>query len=80
MKYLAHAKSIATSVLNLLSVIVYAVPGGTRELAPFVGVLSRFIDNECVFRCHQVITQLKYRWALLKSQDKGKGVVCGATW
>jgi hypothetical protein len=46
MKYLAHAKSIATSVLNLLSVIVYAVPGGTRELAPFVGVLSRFIDNE----------------------------------
>ena len=49
MEYLARAKGISLSLLNLLSVIVYAVPGGTRELAPFVGVLSRFIETEYVY-------------------------------
>jgi hypothetical protein len=39
-------KQISTSLLNLLGIIVYAVPGGTRELAPFVGVLTRFIETE----------------------------------
>ncbi|ORY33356.1 hypothetical protein BCR39DRAFT_519394 [Naematelia encephala] len=65
LEYLSRAKQISISVLNLLSIVVYAVPGGTRELAPFVGVLSRFIETE---------------WAVLKTQDKGRGVVCGATW
>lgn len=46
MEYLSRAKAISISLLNLLLVIVYAVPGGTRELAPFVGVLSRYIESE----------------------------------
>lgn len=46
MEYLSRVKAISISLLNLLSVIVYAVPGGTRELAPFVGVLSRYIESE----------------------------------
>ncbi|RXK36557.1 hypothetical protein M231_06167 [Tremella mesenterica] len=63
--YLNQVKEISVALLTLLGVIVYAVPGGTRELAPFVGVLSRYIETE---------------WALLKDQDQGQGVVCGATW
>ena len=46
LEYLSHCKQMTASLLNLLGVIVYAVPGGTRELAPFVGVLSRFIESE----------------------------------
>lgn len=45
-EYLSRVKQISTSLLNLLGIIVFAVPGGTRELAPFVGVLSRFIETE----------------------------------
>jgi hypothetical protein len=46
MAYLDRTRSVGIAVLNLLGVIVYAVPGGTRELAPFIGVLSRFIETE----------------------------------
>lgn len=46
LEYLGKAKTISQSLLNLLGVIVYAVPGGTRESAPFVGVFSRFIETE----------------------------------
>jgi hypothetical protein len=46
MIYLDRVRDIGLSILNLLGVIVFAVPGGTRELAPFVGVLSRYIETE----------------------------------
>ena len=44
--YLGRVKDLSVSLLDLLGIIVFAVPGGTRELAPFVGVLSRYIESE----------------------------------
>nr|XP_031860344.1 uncharacterized protein CI109_004232 [Kwoniella shandongensis]KAA5527416.1 hypothetical protein CI109_004232 [Kwoniella shandongensis] len=44
--YLSKVKIISVTLLDLLSVIVYAVPGGARELAPFIKLISRYIETE----------------------------------
>ncbi|KAG8863543.1 hypothetical protein FRB96_008283 [Tulasnella sp. 330] len=64
MKYLANCKSIQNAVLNFLTAFAL-FNNGVRELLPFVRYASQFIDFE---------------WGAIKAQDKGKGVVCAATW
>ncbi|KAK8853472.1 hypothetical protein IAR55_004179 [Kwoniella newhampshirensis] len=44
--YLSKVRTICITLLELLSVIVYAVPGGARELAPFVKLISKYIETE----------------------------------
>ncbi|TDL24280.1 hypothetical protein BD410DRAFT_115702 [Rickenella mellea] len=64
MSYLDKAKSISTAVLNLLTALSL-VNNGVREILPFIRYISQFLDFE---------------WTAIKGQDKGKGVVCAATW
>ena len=50
--------------MNFLSALAL-VNDGVRELLPFVSYISQFVDFE---------------FGQIKSQNKGKGVVCAATW
>jgi len=45
--------------------VLAAVNEGVREIIPFVRYISQFIEFE---------------FSSIKAQDKGKGVVCAATW
>ncbi|KAF8504237.1 hypothetical protein BU17DRAFT_23625, partial [Hysterangium stoloniferum] len=63
-KYLAKVKSISGTLLNLLSALSM-FSNGAREILPFVRYIANFVDFE---------------WSAIQSQDKGKGVVCAATW
>ncbi|KAJ4483439.1 hypothetical protein J3R30DRAFT_3698256 [Lentinula aciculospora] len=62
--YLANAHSISGSVVNFLSAAAL-INNGVREILPFVRYISQFIDFE---------------FKSIQSQDRGKGVVCAATW
>lgn len=64
MKYLGNCKSISTAFLNFLTAFSL-FNNGVREILPFIRYASQFIDFE---------------WTAIKAQDKGKGVVCAATW
>ncbi|KAG8959393.1 hypothetical protein FRC03_008042 [Tulasnella sp. 419] len=64
MKYLSNVKSISNALLNFLTAFSL-FNNGVRELLPFIRYASQFIDFE---------------WNAIKAQDKGKGVVCAATW
>ncbi|KAG8912863.1 hypothetical protein FRC01_004856 [Tulasnella sp. 417] len=64
MKYLGNCKSISNAFLNFLTAFSL-FNNGVREILPFIRYASQFIDFE---------------WTAIKGQDKGKGVVCAATW
>jgi hypothetical protein len=64
LKYLASATSISHAIVNFLTALSI-MNNGVREILPFVRYISQFIDFE---------------WSAIKAQDKGKGVVCAATW
>lgn len=64
MKYLGNCKSISNAFLNFLTAFSL-FNNGVREILPFIRYASQFIDFE---------------WSAIKGQDKGKGVVCAATW
>ncbi|KAI8972205.1 hypothetical protein BD414DRAFT_518025 [Trametes punicea] len=63
-KYLSNVPSIAHTVINCLTALAIA-NGGVAEIMPFVRYISQYIDAE---------------WNLIRQADKGKGVVCAATW
>lgn len=50
--------------MNLLSALAL-IDAGVREILPFIRYISQYIDFE---------------FDSIKKQDKGKGVVCAATW
>jgi hypothetical protein len=50
--------------MNFLSALSL-INNGVREILPFVRYISQFVDFE---------------FSAIKSQDKGQGVVCAATW
>ncbi|KAE9411532.1 hypothetical protein BT96DRAFT_870247 [Gymnopus androsaceus JB14] len=62
--YLANADSISGAVVNFLSALAL-INGGVREILPFIRYISQFIDFE---------------FKTIQGQNKGKGVVCAATW
>lgn len=64
MSYLGQAQSISHTVMNFLTALS-AINNGVRELLPFVRYISQFMEWE---------------FSAIKAQDKGKGVVCAATW
>lgn len=64
LKYLASVKSIQNTALNLLTAISL-YNNGVREILPFVRYISQYLD---------------FQWNAIKAQNKGKGVVCAATW
>ncbi|KAF5385742.1 hypothetical protein D9615_002514 [Tricholomella constricta] len=64
LEYLADAQSIAGTVVNFLSALSL-INNGVREILPFVRYIAQFID---------------YEFNTIKKQDKGRGVVCAATW
>ncbi|VDB95952.1 unnamed protein product [Peniophora sp. CBMAI 1063] len=64
MSYLGQAQSISHTVMNFLTALA-AINNGVRELLPFVRYISQFMEWE---------------FSAIKAQDKGKGVVCAATW
>ena len=64
MKYLEAGDSISHALVNLLTALAL-MNNGVREILPFVRYISQFVDFE---------------WNAIKAQDKGKGVVCAATW
>lgn len=62
--HLAAADSVSHQLVNLLTVLA-SVAGGVRELLPFVRYASQFVDFE---------------FDAIRKMDRGKGVVCAATW
>ncbi|GBE81191.1 hypothetical protein SCP_0309180 [Sparassis crispa] len=62
--YLQNVPSVAHAVMNFLTALAI-VQGGVREILPFVRYISQFVDTE---------------FKMIKEQDKGKGVICAATW
>ncbi|CAG7850522.1 SubName: Full=Uncharacterized protein {ECO:0000313/EMBL:CCA67576.1} [Serendipita indica DSM 11827] len=64
LQYLANVKSIQNAALNLLTAISL-FNNGVREILPFVRYISQYLD---------------FQWAAIQNQNKGKGVVCAATW
>ncbi|KAF7376142.1 Lactamase-B domain-containing protein [Mycena sanguinolenta] len=64
MQYLSNTQSIAGTLVNFLTALS-VMNNGVREILPFVRYISQFIDFE---------------FKTIKSQDRGKGVVCAATW
>jgi len=64
LEYLATAQSITTSIVNFLSTMAL-VNNGIREILPLVRYISQYIEIE---------------YKTIKLEDKGKGVVCAATW
>lgn len=59
-----QVQSITSAVVNFLSAMAL-VNNGVREILPFVRYIAQFID---------------YEFTSIKAQNKGKGVVCAATW
>jgi hypothetical protein len=57
-------KSISNTLLNFLSALAL-FNNGVREALPFIRYVANFVDFE---------------WSAIRAQDKGKGVVCAATW
>ncbi|CAE6517980.1 unnamed protein product [Rhizoctonia solani] len=64
MRYLSHVNSISGALLNFLTAFAL-FSNGVREMLPFIRYIAQFIDFE---------------WNTIKAQDKGRGVVCAATW
>ncbi|KAJ1304496.1 hypothetical protein OPQ81_005642 [Rhizoctonia solani] len=64
MRYLSHVNSISSALLNFLTAFAL-FSNGVREMLPFIRYIAQFIDLE---------------WNMIKAQDKGRGVVCAATW
>ncbi|GLB37104.1 hypothetical protein LshimejAT787_0401550 [Lyophyllum shimeji] len=64
LQHLASAHSVAGTVVNFLTALSL-INNGVREILPFVRYISQFIDFE---------------FNAIKGQDKGRGVVCAATW
>ncbi|KAH6913835.1 hypothetical protein BKA70DRAFT_1259604 [Coprinopsis sp. MPI-PUGE-AT-0042] len=62
--YLETVQSITGSIVNFLSAMAL-VNNGVREILPLVRYIAQFVDLE---------------YKSIKAQDKGKGVVCAATW
>jgi hypothetical protein len=62
--YLSRAESITGTLTNLLSALAL-IDAGVQEILPFVRYISQYVDFE---------------FDSIKKQDKGKGVVCAATW
>ncbi|KAK0485945.1 hypothetical protein IW261DRAFT_1452900 [Armillaria novae-zelandiae] len=62
--YLGNARSISNAIVNFMSALAL-VNNGAREILPFVRYISQFVDFE---------------FNAIKAQDKGRGVVCAATW
>ncbi|TBU49450.1 hypothetical protein BD309DRAFT_882160 [Dichomitus squalens] len=63
-KFLSNAPSVAHTVVNFLTALSVG-NGGVAEILPFVRYFSTYIDME---------------FNQIRSQDRGKGVVCAATW
>ncbi|KAH7108121.1 hypothetical protein BKA62DRAFT_7648 [Auriculariales sp. MPI-PUGE-AT-0066] len=63
-QFLANAKSVQNTVLNVLTALS-TFNTGVREILPFIRYISQFVDFE---------------WSAIQGQDKGQGVVCAATW
>lgn len=59
-----NAHSISGAVVNFLSALAL-INNGVREILPFIRYISQFIDFE---------------FKTIQGQDRGKGVVCAATW
>jgi len=64
LEYLKDAQSISGTIVNFLTALAM-INNGIREILPFVRYMAQFIDFE---------------FNSIKKQDKGKGVVCAATW
>ncbi|KAF8973294.1 hypothetical protein BDZ97DRAFT_1912846 [Flammula alnicola] len=62
--YLARGQSVSGALINFLSALAL-VNNGVREILPFVRYISQFVDFE---------------FSTIKAQNKGRGVVCAATW
>lgn len=62
--YLSNAQSISGAIMNFLTALSL-VNNGVREILPMVRYISQYID----FEFNQI-----------KQEDRGKGVVCAATW
>ncbi|KAJ7647341.1 hypothetical protein FB45DRAFT_893162 [Roridomyces roridus] len=62
--YLENAHSIQGTLLNFLTALS-VLNNGVREILPFIRYMAQFIDFE---------------FSTIKKQDRGKGVVCAATW
>lgn len=63
-EYLSAAASPGTTLLNLLTALSVVSPE-VREVLPFIRYIAQFVQTE---------------WQMIKAADKGKGVVCCATW
>lgn len=63
-EHLGAAAYPGTALLNLLTALSLVSPG-VREVLPFVRYIAQFVQTE---------------WHMIKAADKGKGVVCCATW
>lgn len=61
---LQNVPSVAHAAINFLSGLAL-VNGGVREILPFIRYIAQYIDAE---------------FGMIKDNDKGKGVVCAATW
>ncbi|KAH7923733.1 hypothetical protein BV22DRAFT_565395 [Leucogyrophana mollusca] len=64
LSYLNSASSISNAVINFLTALS-VINNGVREVLPFVRYIGQFIDFE---------------FDSIKKENKGKGVVCAATW
>ncbi|KAF7970705.1 hypothetical protein HWV62_23248 [Athelia sp. TMB] len=64
MKYLGQTESITHTIINFLTVLS-ALDSGVREILPFVRYIGQYVDFE---------------FGSIQKQDKGRGVVCAATW
>jgi len=62
--YLGTTESITNAVMNFLSAVAL-IDAGVREILPFIRYIAQYVDFE---------------FDMIKKQDKGKGVVCAATW
>ncbi|KAF8502178.1 hypothetical protein F5888DRAFT_1175534 [Russula emetica] len=62
--YLSRVKSISGTILNVLTGLGVMYEG-VREILPFVRYFSQYINFE---------------FSTIKVQDRGKGVICAATW
>ncbi|KAH8083776.1 hypothetical protein BXZ70DRAFT_900614 [Cristinia sonorae] len=64
LKYLSNVPSITHAIINFLTGLSL-VYNGVREILPFIRYISQYIDAE---------------FNMIKDNDRGKGVVCAATW
>jgi hypothetical protein len=59
-----NVQSVSTAIINCLTALS-VINNGVREILPFVRYIGQYIDFE---------------FDSIKKQNKGKGVVCAATW